>query len=105
MDPVTLINKGVQRYDVTKEKRPTYHNSKLPVIPIQQPDLEPIMYNQCTGPLIFDDNPNRQKASCTRAQMDVMPDRIASSWQPFCAPYVAQSPGDNTRWIYKDKQC
>lgn len=108
-DPIQIINRGLKLYDpeADAQLRQTRPLTKLPEVAYPSPEVVSL---QAAGPMVFQTFPDRQKASCTRPQLDVAPDRIASMWYPICPtventiePFERQ--GSNTRWQAKSRSC
>lgn len=119
LDPIATMNKGLQSYDAQADARLRHATplTKLPGAPQPEPTIHQIRHWQTDGPFAFQSpqTVNRQKGSCTKPQMDVMPDRVSSSYHPprkdlpMCAPAPHMIPiepfpreGQNARWIAKD---
>lgn len=104
IDPVATMNKGMAAYDAGADAilHRAQRLTKVPTTPYPAPSVESLRY-QLEGPLTFRRAPERQRGSCTRPQLDVMPDRMASEYYPICPtlqtaiePFPRQ--GADTRW-------
>lgn len=108
LDPIATMNKGLQRYDADADVRLKYAPplSKLPHCHIPEPVIRQVKMSQADGPFAFQAPNGRQRASCTRPQLDIMPDRISTSFHhpdsssAFIEPFPRQ--GQNARWLAKD---
>jgi len=112
LDPISTMNRGLAVYnaDTDATMKKSRYLTKLPEVAYPEPCIQSIKMSQATGPLAFEIFPQRQKSSCTRPQLDMMPDRMSTEYYPVPAtlstavePFDRQ--GSNTRWIAKDNSC
>ncbi|RYF10762.1 MAG: hypothetical protein EOO40_04570 [Deltaproteobacteria bacterium] len=112
LDPVTTMNKGLAAYDPAADQklRQSRYLSKMPGVAYPEPRIQSILAAQAAGPLCFESGMPRQPGSCTRPQLDIMPDRMSTEYYPVPAtaataiePFPRQ--GTNTRWLAKDACC
>lgn len=108
LDPVATMNKGLASYpgEAASDRQRRYL-SKLPGIAYPEPKIQQMRSMQADGPFNFEQLAQRQRASCTRPQLDIMPDRIATELYPIPAsaamtvePFERQ--GGNARYMAKD---
>lgn len=119
LDPIVTMNKGLQSYDAQADARlrQAAPLTKLPGTKQAEPTIYQVRHAQTDGPFAFQSpqTVNRQKGSCTKPQMDVMPDRLSTSYHPprpdVCgsAPSMVIEPfpreGQNARWMAKERTC
>lgn len=108
LDPIATMNKGLQVYDADADLRLRHAPplSKLTGCHVPEPTIRQVTMSQADGPFAFRVPDVRQRASCTRPQLDVMPDRLTTSFHPadgggaHLEPFPRQ--GQNARWLAKD---
>lgn len=112
LDPILTMNKGLARYNPEADQRlrQSRYLSKLPEVPFPEPQLQSIAAAQAQGPFCFESAMPRQPGSCTRPQLDIMPDRMATEYYPVPATAATviepfQRQGTNTRWLAKERCC
>ena len=110
LDPVAVMNKGLSSYNAADDVklRQAQRLTKLPGVPYPEPTVASVKMSQANGQHSFPQS-LRDKASCTRPQLDIMPDRMSSEYHPIPAsartiiePFPRE--GSNARWIAKDRQ-
>lgn len=107
LDPVSLINRGLAKYDPNADAclRRGPPLTKLPGICYSEPVIRNI---QSVGHYNFSQAPSRQRGSCTKPQLAKMPDRMATEYYPIPATVnTAIEPfgrvGTDTRWLSKSR--
>lgn len=110
LDPVATMNRGLRTHDASAEFSLMQNKAltKLPGVAYPEPVIRSIKMSQASGQHAFQSYGQRQKASCTRPQLDMMPNRMASEYHPVPAttatviePFPRQ--GSNARWLAKDR--
>lgn len=112
LDPIQIIGRGLATYDAAADahlRKGTYL-SKLPGVHVSEPALQQVRLAQSEGAFWFESPVLRQQASCTRPQLDIMPDRISTEYYPLKASVATaiepfQRQGTDSRNMVKDQGC